>query len=437
MFGGNSNWRGPVWMPINSLLHGALQRLYTYYGDAFKVECPTGSGRMMTLLEVAHELAERLGRIFLPDESGARPVHAAAGIYRDDPHWRDLILFYEYFHGDTGAGIGASHQTGWTGCIASILQANSMLTADLLLAPGAAAAVAKAFTKRADLMKSYYTKMKLPEPMVPALQALFLLKGQTALVTGANSGIGRAIALSLGRAGANVVVNYVVKPEEAEAVVGEIQGGGGHAKAIRADVGDESQVGAMFAEAVKAFGTVDILVSNAGMERNAPFHEMTTAQWDAVMNVNLRGAFLCAREAVREFLRRGVRPEVSVAAGKIIFISSVHELIPWAGHVNYAASKGGLMLLMKSLAQEVAEKRIRVNSIAPGAIRTPINTAAWATPEAYSDLMKLVPYKRIGEVEEIGRAAVWLASDFTDYLVGTTLYVDGGMTLYPGFETGG
>jgi len=286
-------------------------------------------------------------------------------------------------------------------------------------------------------MKSYYTRMNLPEPVVPAVQALSLLKGQTALVTGANSGIGRAIAIALGRAGANVVVNYVAKPEDAEAVSEEIRGGGQRSMVAQADVADEAQVQAMFAAAVREFGTIDILVSNAGMERNSPFHEMTTAQWDAVMNVNLRGAFLCAREAVREFLRRGVRPEISVAAGKIIFTSSVHEVIPWAGHVNYAASKGGLMLLMKSLAQEVAEKRIRVNSIAPGAIRTPINAAAWSTPEAYEALMKLVPYKRIGEVEEIGRAAVWLASDFTDYLVGTTLFIDGGMTLYPGFETGG
>jgi glucose 1-dehydrogenase len=279
--------------------------------------------------------------------------------------------------------------------------------------------------------------MNLPEPVIPAVPTLRLLKGQTALVTGANSGIGRAIAISLGKAAANVVVNYVTKPEDAEAVAEEIRRGGPRAMPARADVGDEAQVQAMFAAAVSEFGTIDILVSNAGMERNAAFHEMTTAQWDAVMNVNLRGAFLCARGAVREFLRRGVRPEVSVAAGKIIFISSVHEVIPWAGHVNYAASKGGLMLMMKSLAQEVAEKRIRVNAIAPGAIRTPINTAAWETPEAYADLMKLVPYKRIGEVEEIGRAAVWLASDFTDYVVGTTLFIDGGMTLYPGFESGG
>ena len=286
-------------------------------------------------------------------------------------------------------------------------------------------------------MRSYYEHMHLPQPVLPELQHLRLLKGQTALVTGANSGIGRAIALALGRAGANVVVNYVARPEDAEAVAAEIRAAGIGAMTFQADVSDESQVQSMFAAAVQTFGTVDILASNAGLEKNAPFHEMSVAQWDTVMNVNLRGAFLCAREAVREFLRRGVRPDVSVSAGKIIFTSSVHEVIPWAGHVNYAASKGGLMLLMKSLAQEVAEKRIRVNSIGPGAIRTPINIAAWDTPEAYAELMKLVPYKRIGEVDEIGRAAVWLASDFSDYIVGTTLFVDGGMTLYPGFETGG
>jgi glucose 1-dehydrogenase len=287
------------------------------------------------------------------------------------------------------------------------------------------------------MMKSYYADKNLPEPEAPAVQVLRLLKGQSALVTGGNSGIGRAIAIALGKAGANVVVNYVVNPEAAEEVANEIRAVGQGAMTFQANVADEGQVQAMFAAAVREFGTIDILASNAGVERNAPFHEMTVSQWDAVMNVNLRGAFLCSREAVREFLRRGVRKGISVAAGKIIFTSSVHEVIPWAGHVNYAASKGGLMLLMKSLAQEVAEKRIRVNSIAPGAVRTPINAAAWSTPEAYAELMKLVPYKRIGEVEEIGRAAVWLASDFTDYLVGTTLFIDGGMTLYPGFETGG
>jgi glucose 1-dehydrogenase len=286
-------------------------------------------------------------------------------------------------------------------------------------------------------MESYYENRQLPQPVLPTLPQLELLKGQTALVTGANSGIGRAIALALGRAGADVIINYVSAPEEAERVAEEIRRSGRRAITAQADVSNEAEVQAMFASAIRELGTVDILVSNAGLQRDAPFHEMTVAQWDQVMNVNLRGAFLCSREAVREFLRRGVRPGVSVAAGKIIFISSVHDVIPWAGHVNYAASKGGLTLLMKSLAQEVAERRIRVNTISPGAIRTPINTGAWQTQAAYTELMKLIPYKRIGEVEEIGSAAVWLASDFTDYLVGSTIYIDGGMTLYPGFETGG
>jgi glucose 1-dehydrogenase len=187
----------------------------------------------------------------------------------------------------------------------------------------------------------------------------------------------------------------------------------------------------------EAFGTIDVLVANAGLQKDAPFDRMTLQDWNTVLGVNLTGQFLCAREAVKEFKRRGVRKEVSCAAGKIICISSVHDVIPWAGHVNYAASKGGVMLMMKSIAQEVAPYRIRVNGISPGAIRTPINRQAWETSEAYAELLKLIPYKRIGEPEDIARAAVWLASDEADYLTGTSLYVDGGMTLYPGFEAGG
>ena len=156
-----------------------------------------------------------------------------------------------------------------------------------------------------------------------------------------------------------------------------------------------------------------------------------------MLNVNLTGQFLCAREAACEFLRRGVVKERSVAAGKIICMSSVHEVIPWAGHCNYAASKGGVMLMMKSLAQELAPHHIRVNSIGPGAIKTPINRVAWETPEAEAELLKLIPYYRVGVPEDIARAAVWLASDDSDYVTGTTLFVDGGMTLYPGFATGG
>ena len=193
----------------------------------------------------------------------------------------------------------------------------------------------------------------------------------------------------------------------------------------------------MFSAMIARFGTIDILVANAGLQRDAAFHEMTLEQWNTVIAVNLTGQFLCAREALREFLRRGVVETVSRAAGKIICMSSVHQEIPWARHANYAASKGGVMMMMRSLAQEVAPHRVRVNGIAPGAIRTPINTAAWKTPEAYAGLMTLVPCGRIGEPDDIARAAIWLASDESDYVTGTTLFVDGGMTLYPGFATGG
>ena len=256
-------------------------------------------------------------------------------------------------------------------------------------------------------------------------------------MTGANSGIGQATAIALGRAGADVVVNYVTGDDSAEAVVKQIRGSGVQAYAHCADVSNEDQVKQMFARMVAEFGTIDILVNNAGRQKDARFVDMTLADWNAVISVNLTGQFLCAREAVREFLRRGVVADVSCAAGKIICMSSVHERIPWGGHANYAASKGGIMMMMKSIAQEFAPHRIRINSIAPGAIRTPINTEAWSTPEAYRSLMTLVPYGRIGEPDDIARTAVWLASDESDYLVGATIFVDGGMTLYPGFTENG
>jgi glucose 1-dehydrogenase len=277
----------------------------------------------------------------------------------------------------------------------------------------------------------------LPAPVMPRCPPQRLLQGQKALVTGASSGIGRGIALALAEAGADVVVNYSSGEDKARAVCNDIERFGVRAIAVGADVSDEAQVQKMFARMLDEFGTIDILVNNAGLQQDAPFEELTLKQWNKVIGVNLTGQFLCSREAVREFKRRGVRPEVSCAAGKILCISSVHEVIPWAGHVNYAASKGGVMLMMKSIAQEVAPYRIRVNSICPGAIRTPINMEAWGTPEAYAGLLKLIPYKRIGEADEIGRAAVWLASDYADYVHGISLFVDGGMTLYPGFETGG
>jgi glucose 1-dehydrogenase len=285
--------------------------------------------------------------------------------------------------------------------------------------------------------KDYFAEQGLPEAVQPSPPVVRSLVGQKALVTGANSGIGRAVALALARAGADVVVNYVSRPEEAQKVVAEIEMSGGRAFAFKADVSQEAEVQAMFARALDTYGALDILVNNAGLQKDAPFEELTVAAWDLVMSVNLKGQFLCAREAVRTFKRQGVRKGVSCAAGKILCVSSVHDVIPWAGHVNYAASKGGVMMMMKSIAQEVAPWRIRVNSLSPGAVRTPINEEAWSTREAYNALMTLVPYKRIGEPTDIGRAAVWLASDDSDYITGATIYVDGGMTLYPGFETGG
>jgi glucose 1-dehydrogenase len=263
------------------------------------------------------------------------------------------------------------------------------------------------------------------------------LQGQPALITGASSGIGKATALGLAQAGADIVVNYIGDPAPAEEVAHQIEGFGSRAIAIEADVSKEDQVQAMFAKAIDHFGTLHVVVSNAGLQRDAPFDQMTLQQWETVIGVNLTGQFLTAREAVREFKRRGVVKNISVAAGKIVCMSSVHQEIPWAGHVNYATSKGGIMMMMKSIAQEVAHHRIRVNAVAPGAIRTPINTTAWSTPEAYAELMELVPYKRIGEPDDIARAVSWLASDAADYVTGATLFVDGGMSLYPGFATGG
>jgi glucose 1-dehydrogenase len=264
------------------------------------------------------------------------------------------------------------------------------------------------------------------------------LRGQVAIVTGASSGLGRAIAAAMGRCGVVVVVNHIESQADAAAeVVRDIAGHGGTALAIAADVSNEDQVQAMFAETVARFGTLQILVNNAGIERGSAIEDMTLRDWQRVIDVNLTGQFLCARAAVREFLRRGPEPEVSLSLGKIICMSSVHQVIPWEFQANYAASKGGVSLMMETLAQELAPRKIRVNAIAPGAIRTPINRDAWGTEAAMNQLMKLMPYGRIGEPPDIAYAALWLASDYSDYMTGTTMFVDGGMTLYPGFRGNG
>jgi len=275
------------------------------------------------------------------------------------------------------------------------------------------------------------------EPTMPMSKPSRVLDGQRALVTGANSGIGAEVAKALAAAGAKVVVNYVSGKEQADQVVAEISAAGDEAMAIFADVSKEDQVEAMFREMLAAWGSIDVLVNNAGLQRDAAFHDMSLEQWRFVLDVNLTGQFLCSRAAIREFLRRGMLPDLSCALGKIVCMSSVHEIIPWGGHANYAASKGGVGMLMRTLAQEYGPHHIRVNSINPGAIKTPINRVAWETPEAEQKLLTLIPYGRVGVVADIGKAAVWLASDDSDYVTGHTLYVDGGMTLYPGFSTNG
>jgi glucose 1-dehydrogenase len=265
------------------------------------------------------------------------------------------------------------------------------------------------------------------------------LQDQIAIVTGGSSGIGAGVAKCLAAAGAKVVINYPVDAarDAAEAVLQEITAAGGSGTTAKADVSKEDEVINMFAQTVRQFGTVDILINNAGLQKDSPFEKMTLDQWNFVLGVNLTGQFLCAREAILEFIRRGIDEKRSKAAGKIIHMSSVHEVIPWGGHANYAASKGGIMLLMKSIAQEFAGRKIRINSICPGAIQTPINKQAWETPEALKSLLTLIPYQRIGQPEDIGNTAVWLASDDSDYITGASIFVDGGMTLYPGFSTNG
>jgi glucose 1-dehydrogenase len=263
------------------------------------------------------------------------------------------------------------------------------------------------------------------------------LAGQRAVVTGSSSGIGKAIALAFAEAGAAVVVNHHSDAEAGKAVTAQIIEKEGRAVSVRADISRPRDVQRLFDAADSHFGGVDILVANAGAQADAPFLEMTLEDWRKVIDLDLTGAFLCAQEAARRFRRQGIDPNRSAALGKVLFVTSVHQRIPWTGHANYAAAKGGVKMLMETMAQELADQKIRVNAIAPGTIKTPINTAAWDTPAAARKLLKLIPYGRIGEVEDIAKSAVWLASDDADYVVGTTLFVDGGMSLYPDFREGG
>jgi NAD(P)-dependent dehydrogenase (short-subunit alcohol dehydrogenase family) len=256
------------------------------------------------------------------------------------------------------------------------------------------------------------------------------LAGKRALVTGANSGLGEAIATALAGAGARVALNYVVHPEKAEEVAHRIEGRGGSALPVKADVSNAAEVAAMFAAVDRAFGGLDVLVNNAGIDgHRALTWEADPAEWERVVRVDLLGPFLCAREALRRMVaqRRGV----------VLNVTTVHERIAWSGYGAYASAKAGLSMLTKTLAQEAAPFGIRVVALAPGAIRTPINRDVWSDPASYQDLLTKIPLGRIGEPEEVARAAVFLVSDAASYLTGSTVFVDGAMTDYPSFRHGG
>lgn len=256
------------------------------------------------------------------------------------------------------------------------------------------------------------------------------LEGRRALVTGANSGIGRGIAMRLAQEGAAVAVNYISHPEAAAEVVEQIKGLGVKGIAVRADVSNEGEVEEMFKQAASSLGGLDILINNAGMETHHEFLEMPLKDWQKVIDVDLTGPFLCAQRAARLMVKND-------KGGAIVNITSVHQVIPWGGYAHYCAAKAGLDMLTKTIALELATQKVRVNSVAPGAIQTPINKEVWSDPAMMQDLLSKIPNGRVGQVEEVASVVAFLCSDEASYMTGATVYVDGGMTLYPAFLKGG
>lgn len=255
------------------------------------------------------------------------------------------------------------------------------------------------------------------------------LEGKVVVVTGASSGLGRAIAKRFGQEKAKVVINYYKNAEKSDELISEIKEAGGEAVKIQGDVSKEDDVKKIIQFAIDTYGTLDVMVNNAGIQNEVPSEELSLEDWNKVISTNLTGIFVGSREAIAYMLKHDIK-------GSIINMSSVHQIIPWPHFAHYAASKGGIKMLSETLALEFAPHGIRVNCLAPGAINTPINKEKFSDPEAKKEVLKMIPLNKIGEPEEVAAAAVWLASKEASYVTGTTLYIDGGMTNYPSFQAG-
>ncbi|MBS2969540.1 glucose-1-dehydrogenase [Metabacillus sp. KIGAM252] len=255
------------------------------------------------------------------------------------------------------------------------------------------------------------------------------LEGKVVVVTGASSGLGRAIAKRFGQEKAKVVINYYKNEGKSDELIGEIKEAGGEAVKVQGDVSKEEDVKKIIQFAIDTYGTLDVMVNNAGIQNEVPTEELSLDDWNKVISTNLTGIFVGSREAIAYMLKNDIK-------GSIINMSSVHQIIPWPHFAHYAASKGGIKMLSETLALEFAPHGIRVNCLAPGAINTPINKEKFSDPAAKEEVLKMIPLNKIGEPEEVAAAAVWLASEEASYVTGTTLYIDGGMTNYPSFQAG-
>ncbi len=255
------------------------------------------------------------------------------------------------------------------------------------------------------------------------------LENKVAVITGGSKGIGNAIAERFGQEGMSVVINYNSDEKGAQEAADNVKAQGGQAVIVKADISTEEGNQALLDAAIEHFGKLDVWVNNAGMEIKAPLTEMTLEDWNKVISIDQTGVFLGARTAIKYFTENDHQ-------GNIINMSSVHQQIPWPTFASYAAAKGGVKLFTETIAMEYANKNIRVNSIGPGAINTPINAKKFADKVQYDKTVSLVPMDRIGKPEEVAAGAAWLASDQSSYVTGITLFIDGGMTLYPGFKNG-